>query len=240
MDILFVERDQLMQAARTRLLEVDVVLDIGPGIRPQAFIFPRVHICVEPHLPYIEHMRAMPRIRNDPRFVFLNTTWEAAMAELPDRSVDTVFALDMIEHLEPEDGRRLLQEAERVARRQIAIFTPLGFYPQGCQNPDGTDRWGMDGTSWQVHRSGWLPEDFGPGWEFVACKAYHLVDEHEQPLEKPFGALWAIRTLAGGGLERPGLVIAQSRAKHFLRDKLSPQAYYNLASGFNRLRSRKN
>ncbi|HEX7976115.1 MAG TPA: class I SAM-dependent methyltransferase [Anaerolineales bacterium] len=240
MDVTFVKRDELWQVAGRMLFEVDVVLDIGPGIRPQTFIFPRIHICVEPHLPYIEHMRRLPRFRNDPRYVFLNTTWETAMGELPDQSVDTVIALDMIEHLEKADGLRLLREAERVARRQVAIFTPLGFYPQSCESPDGIDRWGMDGAAWQAHRSGWLPEDFGPGWDFVVCEAYHLVDEHEQPLEKPFGALWAVRTLSESGLKRTGLAIAQFHAKHILRRTLSPQAYFNLASVFNRFRGKKN
>jgi hypothetical protein len=115
------------------------------------------------------------------------------MKILPDKSVDSVFALDVIEHMEKEDGLKFLKEAERVARQQIMIYTPLGFYPQTYDDPDKSDRWGMGGGYWQTHRSGWSPEDFGEGWELICCKEYHFIDEDEQLLEKPFGAIWAFR-----------------------------------------------
>jgi hypothetical protein len=118
------------------------------------------------------------------------------MGILPSKSVDSVFALDVIEHLEKADGLRFLQQAERVARRQIVIFTPLGFFPQSYEDPDKPDRWGMQGGYWQTHRSGWLPEDFSEDWELVCFESYHLVDQDEQPLEKPFGAIWAFRNLS--------------------------------------------
>ena len=113
----------------------------------------------------------------------------------PAKSVDSVFALDMIEHLEKEEGHKLLEQAERIARRQIIVFTPFDFYPQPYDDSNNRDRWGMEGGYWQAHRSGWRPEDFGEGWEFVCCEAYHFVDHHDQQLDKPFGAIWAIRNL---------------------------------------------
>jgi hypothetical protein len=88
---------------------------------------------------------------------------------------------------------RLIAEAKRVARRQVVIFTPLGFYPQSYE-PDERDRWGMTGGVWQTHRSGWQPDDFDSGWRVIACRDFHHVDENNRPLEKPFGAFWAIHT----------------------------------------------
>src|SRR5205085_2801196 len=37
---------------------------------------------------------------DDPRYVFVNATWDQVLPMLPDKSVDSVFALDFIEHLE--------------------------------------------------------------------------------------------------------------------------------------------
>lgn len=190
----WVTREELIEAAKGYLDEVDVVLDIGPGIHPQSFIKPSMHICVEPHRPYIEHLRQ--ELGNDPRYIFLNGSWDVALKLLLPKSVDTVFAVDVIEHMEKADGFELLREAERLARRQVVIFTPLGFFPQPYENPEKPDRWGMNGGYWQAHRSGWLPEDFGEGWEFICSDSFHLVDHNEQPLEGPFGAFWAIRNLS--------------------------------------------
>jgi hypothetical protein len=193
MNIAWVKRDELASAANHRIMHTQVVLDVGPGIRPQSYFEPGVHICIEPYLPYIERQQKVTNF--DPRFVYLNSTWDVAMGLLPAKSVDSVFALDVIEHFEKQDGLKFLREAERVARHQIVIFTPLGYYPQAYDETHVRDRWGMDGGMWQAHHSGWLPEDFGEGWDFICCEAAHLVDQHEQLLDKPIGAIWAFRNL---------------------------------------------
>ena len=60
-------------------------------------------------------------------------------------SFDCVLALDLIEHLEKEDGLRLMEDMMRTARRKVIILTPNGFRPQEAYS----------GNEWQVHRSGW-------------------------------------------------------------------------------------
>src|SRR4029078_10523678 len=117
----------------------------------------------------------------DPRYVLLNATWDQAIGMFPDKSVDSVFALDFIEHLDKQDGLRMLREAERVARQQIVVFTPHGFFPQSYDDPGKPDRWGMDGGYWQTHRSGWAPDDFGDGWDIVICPDCLLLNQHNQP-----------------------------------------------------------
>lgn len=192
MKVSWVTRKETDRRVLSKVIRTRVVLDIGPGIRPQAYFRPRIHICVEPYLPYIERLRA--DIRDESPYVFMNCTWEQAMSTLPDKSVDSTFAMDVIEHFEKDDGLKFLKEAERISRRQIIVFTPLGFYPQTYDESNRRDRWGMEGAYWQAHRSGWDPHDFGDEWEFICCKAFHLLDQQEQPLHEPFGALWAIRT----------------------------------------------
>ena len=176
-------------AIRPYLEDARVVVDIGPGIRPQTILSPATHICVEPFEPYVEKLRE--QVGDDPRFVFLNATWQRVLPLMPDRSVDSVVALDLIEHLRRAEGERLLKHLVRVARQQAVVFTPLGFYPQSYRRGE-TDRWGMKGGRWQTHRSGWTPDDFGPEWHVVACEDFHVVDENEDPLAEPFGAFWAI------------------------------------------------
>lgn len=195
MKIVEVPRERALPEVLRRVARTDVVLDVGPGIQPQSYFRPRTHICVEAHAPYLERLRADRAA--DPGMVCLRGTWQQVLPHLPDNSVDTAFALDLIEHLEKEDGFALLREMSRVARVQVVIFTPLGMYPQQYGEGDA-DAWGMDGGHWQTHRSGWLPAELarvGEGWEAVVVPEFHHADQHGQPLEKPFGAFWAIRTV---------------------------------------------
>ncbi|MCH8327672.1 MAG: class I SAM-dependent methyltransferase [Candidatus Marinimicrobia bacterium] len=69
---------------------------------------------------------------------------EAADQFGPD-SFDCVVAIDLIEHLERDDGLRLIEQMEMMARIKVIIFTPNGFVPQ---EP-------FDGNQWQRHISGW-------------------------------------------------------------------------------------
>ena len=72
-----------------------------------------------------------------------------AVAALPTGSYDYVTALDVIEHLPKELGRRLAAEMKRVARVSAIVVTPVGFLPQ-----DGTVE-----NEAQRHLSGWIPRD---------------------------------------------------------------------------------
>ncbi len=133
-------------------------LDIGCGIGPQTLQRPtRVHHLAEPHQPYLD--RAIPK-RIMPGDIHA-VDWAGALALYKEDSIDTVFLLDVIEHLEKSEGERLLPLTLKIARKMIVIFTPFGFLPQHVEEgePDG---WGMvtGGASLQEHRSGWLPEDF--------------------------------------------------------------------------------
>lgn len=192
MAVTWLETDELISAATALLQPTQIVLDIGCGIRPQRLIRPEVHICCEPFMQYVECLQKLVRQEPDRNFVILNATWDQAVQIFPPKSVDTVILNDVIEHLEKEDAKRLLKATESLTRRQIAVFTPLGFMPQ--HHPDGKDAWGLDGGLWQEHRSGWQPEDFDGSWEVFVTKVFHLTDSMGNVLESPFGALWAIKT----------------------------------------------
>ena len=190
------EKEALMDIAIAELQVVEVVLDIGCGIVPQNYVRPQTHICCEPFGDYVSHLqhKIATREQRDRTYVILNMGWHDAVRYFPTKSVDTVFLVDVIEHLDKEEGRRLLALTENLARRQLVIFTPLGFMPQ---HHNGKDGWGLDGAEWQEHRSGWLPEDFGDTWKIFAAKEFHVVDSLSRPLETPYGAMWAIKTYPG-------------------------------------------
>jgi hypothetical protein len=190
MSIQWLDRTEFDAAVRWRMVPADILLDVGAGINPQPFVRSRVHICVEPHATYVRKL--LERSETASPVVVLAGTWDKVMPVFPDKSVDSVIAVDFIEHLDKGGGERFLEQAERVAKRQVAIFTPLGFYPQGVAE-NRVDRWGLDGGEWQAHRSGWTQDDFDNRWELLCCRHYHLIDEHEQILDEPFGALWAFR-----------------------------------------------
>jgi SAM-dependent methyltransferase len=64
------------------------------------------------------------------------------------KSFDCVVALDILEHLEKVDGFQVLGSMEKIAKKKIIVQTPNGFVPQ------------QDVCSLQVHRSGWIVDDF--------------------------------------------------------------------------------
>ena len=127
------------------------------------------------------------------RFVYLKSDLEESSQLFPPASIDTALLVDVIEHVEREPGLASLERLKRIVRQQIALFTPIGFMPQES-HADGVDPWGMGGTEWQRHRSGWSPDEFpsDDGWTVIACHDFHKVDGYGRPLDKPFGAMWAI------------------------------------------------
>ncbi len=171
--------------------QVQSLLDIGCAFRPQDFIAAQVHICCEPCEEYMD--RLLIETAGSAKFVYLKSDLEESSKLFPAASVDTVLLVDVIEHAEREQGLASLERLKRVVRKQIALFTPIGFMPQES-HADGVDPWGMGGTEWQRHRSGWSPDDFPPGdgWTVVACRDFHQVDGYGRPLLAPFGAMWAI------------------------------------------------
>jgi len=182
------------------VLPTPVVLDLGCGIRPQDFFNPAVHICCEPYSEYLEQLRLRFRGRSS---VLIPLTAQAAVQWMPDKSVDSIFLLDFIEHLEKSEGEAVLRECERIARCEIVLFTPLGFMPQQYDGSE-LDAWGMHGTSWQTHRSGWLPDELGATWRTFASENYHTLVDRKTGGEQTYGAFWGIRRFADAEVQLIG------------------------------------
>src|SRR4030042_5900547 len=163
------------------------ILDIGCGTRPQQFIKPTIHCCVDPYKPYLEKINKT----TDRIWIMINGDWSYAINDSMIKSeIDSVFLLDVIEHLDKEESIKLLKETEKLVREQIIIYTPMGFFEQK-ETPDGKDAWGMNGTEFQKHKSGWYPSDFGEGWTVWVIPYAHIVDSLNQSI-KPSSAILAI------------------------------------------------
>jgi SAM-dependent methyltransferase len=77
-----------------------------------------------------------------------------------DKSFDTVLCLEVLEHLEREDGQRLLEALEKIARNRVIISTPVGTYKQEA----------YDDNPHQEHRYVWVPAEMKKfGYKVRGC-----------------------------------------------------------------------
>ncbi|NUR08618.1 MAG: methyltransferase domain-containing protein [Nocardioidaceae bacterium] len=95
---------------------------------------------------------------------------DAARVPAEDGSADTVLAVHLLEHLEPDHGAQVLAEAVRLAARRVVVAVPLEdeanetFGHQRTVTLDDLDRWGRaTGCRYDVHErhGGWLVVDTG-------------------------------------------------------------------------------
>jgi len=136
-----------------RILRKDVktVLDLGCGTRNpiqhmtkfgKYRVLRLSKVGVDAYLPYLLDAK---------RRGYMNLLVLADVRYLPFRSksFDVVMALDLIEHLEKDNGLKLLTLMEEVAKKQVIVFTPVGFLLQEPYD-----------TILQLHRSGWYLKEF--------------------------------------------------------------------------------
>lgn len=164
---LYCSKDEIHQVAAGLLLPSATCADIGPGLRPQRMLDCPVHVLVEPWRPYADRL-----VSTYPEKIVVNSFATPYLKSMLDKSIDTIFLLDVIEHIEKDEGKKLLEEACRVARVQVVLFTPLGFMPH--EGHEAENEWGdgIENKSTQRHLSGWMPEEFR-GAINVVCEDYH-------------------------------------------------------------------
>lgn len=156
------------------LLPSSVVLDLGCGIKPVSFVDNDLLICLEPFEPYISYLRKRYR---GARIIIIQQDALTFLRNQPNDSIDTILAIDVLEHLSKDDGYELLRQMVRVCRIQSLIVTPNGFMPQHVSEL-GTDEWGYEGNIKQSHLSGWTPSDF-KDWTTLVSPGYGYESEFE-------------------------------------------------------------
>jgi hypothetical protein len=148
--------------------DVDVLVDLGSGVRPINQFDARVHICVEKFPPYLEYLKSK---FNNTNIVIIAEDCLKFLQSQPSNSIDSVVAIDVIEHLDRENGLKMITEIERVVSAQAIIFTPLGFMENHLGEND-EHFWGWS-NELQTHLSGYTPDDF-QSWDCIIDKDYHL------------------------------------------------------------------
>lgn len=73
----------------------------------------------------------------------------------PDKSVDVISLVDVLEHLTKVRGRSTLENCKRVAKRRVIVFTQDGYVKNEPHNA-----WGIKGADkHQKHLSGWTQKE---------------------------------------------------------------------------------
>lgn len=99
-------------------------------------------------------------------------TCDAARVPLAAEVVDTVLAVHLLEHLDPEHAGRVVAEACRLARHRVVVAVPFEEVPSEeyghlwAVTPEALERWGRAADGWQAdvheHHGGWLVLDREP------------------------------------------------------------------------------
>jgi 2-polyprenyl-3-methyl-5-hydroxy-6-metoxy-1,4-benzoquinol methylase len=101
---------------------------------------------------------------------------------------DACIALDVIEHLTKEDGLKLMQNMEKLARKTVVFFTPNGFLPQRHSAEDDL----------QVHLSGWKSEEMNNyGYEVTGLLGPKSLRGEGHMLKKRPAVVWAAVSFLG-------------------------------------------
>jgi SAM-dependent methyltransferase len=125
--------------------DCETLLDIGCGSDSPIKLFSKrfYAVGVDAYLPSIK--KSMTKRIHDKYF---NMTF-SELDKFESCSFDCVFALDVVEHITKDEGLRLLDNIERIAKKKVFVVTPNGFLPSGE----------FENNPWQVHKSGWTVEE---------------------------------------------------------------------------------
>uniref|UniRef100_A0A6M3IXA8 Putative methyltransferase n=1 Tax=viral metagenome TaxID=1070528 RepID=A0A6M3IXA8_9ZZZZ len=134
----------------------DTVMDFGCGL----MVLTRELQCAKIYgfdvwQPYINQLR--DDLKLDNRFVFCKFDVPNDIVFLGDNWADVSITIDVVEHFDKPIALFVIKQMERVSKKRVVIFTPLGFMEQ----EDGKEgSWGAGNPEYQKHRCGFTHEDF--------------------------------------------------------------------------------
>ena len=128
--------------------DIKTVLDLGCGQgKPMEFINKRLKVeksvGVDLFEPYIKEAR-QKKIHSQ----YLLT--DIRRVKLPPKSFDLVMASHVLEHLPEKDAWKVLENMEKMAKKQVIAVTPIGEHYHQIE----------DGNILQLHLSHFTPQDF--------------------------------------------------------------------------------
>lgn len=155
----------LVATLRKELQGCETVLDLGCGPEsPLQYCQPKYSVGVEAYAPYIKKS-SKQKIHNK----YINE--EIMKVDFPPHSFDAIILIDVIEHLEKEQGNILLKKMEKWAKKKVIINTPNGFLPA----QDSTNHY-------QTHLSGWdIDEMKKKGYKPYGMAGLKILRKDEAP-----------------------------------------------------------
>lgn len=119
------------------------VLDLGCGPdSPLQYCTVRHSVGVEVFAPFLEESRKK-HIHSE--YMCADVT----AVDFGPRSFDAVVLMEVLEHIGKDEGRLLLEKAERWAVKKVIVATPNGFLAQG----------NLSDNPYEAHRSGWSVDE---------------------------------------------------------------------------------
>lgn len=124
--------------------EINTVLDVACGLSLKSkFSGASIIVGVDIHEPYLKAIDcSIP-------YVVIKYDVRNIKDIFLDESFDVVYAIDILEHLEENDSKELLNQCKRIARKAVVIETPNGYIPQNI------DIQGFNAHEFQTHRCFW-------------------------------------------------------------------------------------
>ncbi len=102
------------------------------------------------------------------------------------KSFDGVVLLDVIEHIEKEAGRKLLQDLFAIARKKVIILTTNGFIDLHSDRKD----------IYMRHKSGWTKDDFQQyGFRCYGLRGLKGLRDNSANIKYKPWILWGIITV---------------------------------------------
>ena len=127
--------DEIENQIKSEILPTQIVVDIGCGIYPINYFVPSVHILVEPWGEYIEVLES--RYKEDSRNIILKSDGVQALRIFNNKSVDSIFVIDVIEHMSKLEGNAKIVRIEgnewhtqsKYFASRMAISWPISATP---------------------------------------------------------------------------------------------------------------
>jgi len=174
----------VMLAIRRSLVGCEHVLDVGCGKAPTMKLLGVPHSTgLEGYRPDFEEARKSGLHEQ----MVCDDLKNLSRCFAPNQ-FDACIALDVIEHLAKDDGLKLMQDMESIAKKRVIFFTPSGFLPQRHAAKDDL----------QAHLSGWDAKEMEQyGYQVIGLLGPKRLRGERHALKRRPLILWAVVSLLG-------------------------------------------